>query len=108
MMQPCAGFALFESESLKWPRFVEFDDVNGKVLTYSAQDSVYKLFDLKNYALLYSISDNEVDLVTGRMAHFGTSLGDKMFPCCWNIFKGISRSSGTLNWTSSYSLKFYE
>lgn len=33
-----AGFPLFESESLKWPGFVEFDDVNGKVLTYSAQD----------------------------------------------------------------------
>ncbi|KAK6135588.1 hypothetical protein DH2020_030696 [Rehmannia glutinosa] len=28
-----------QSESLKWPGFVEFDDVNGKVLTYSAQDS---------------------------------------------------------------------
>jgi hypothetical protein len=37
-VQPDAGFALFESESLKWPGFVEFDDVNGKVLTYSAQD----------------------------------------------------------------------
>jgi hypothetical protein len=32
------GFPLFETESLKWPGFVEFDDVNGKVLTYSAQD----------------------------------------------------------------------
>ncbi|XP_075513340.1 uncharacterized protein LOC142548729 isoform X2 [Primulina tabacum] len=37
--KPDAGFPLFESESLKWPGFVEFDDVNGKVLTYSAQDS---------------------------------------------------------------------
>ncbi|GKB66443.1 E3 ubiquitin protein ligase UPL1-like protein isoform X1 [Tanacetum coccineum] len=37
--QPDAGFPLFESESLKWPGSVEFDDVNGKVLTYSAQDS---------------------------------------------------------------------
>ncbi|XP_048421456.1 uncharacterized protein LOC103959787 isoform X3 [Pyrus x bretschneideri] len=36
--KPDAGFALFESESLKWPGFVEFDDVNGKVLTYSAHD----------------------------------------------------------------------
>lgn len=36
--QPDAGFPLFESESLRWPGFVEFDDVNGKVLTYSAQD----------------------------------------------------------------------
>ncbi|KAK1264928.1 hypothetical protein QJS04_geneDACA016950 [Acorus gramineus] len=58
--KPDAGFALFESESLKWPGFVEFDDVNGKVLTYSAQDSVYKVFDLKNYTLLYSISDKHV------------------------------------------------
>ncbi|KAK6121739.1 hypothetical protein DH2020_044522 [Rehmannia glutinosa] len=48
------------SESLKWPGFVEFDDVNGKVLTYSAQDSIYKVFDLKNYTMLYSISDKNV------------------------------------------------
>ncbi|XP_035538470.1 uncharacterized protein LOC109002231 [Juglans regia] len=33
--KPEFGFVLFESESLKWP---EFDDVNGNVLTYSAQD----------------------------------------------------------------------
>uniref|UniRef100_A0A453FT83 Uncharacterized protein n=1 Tax=Aegilops tauschii subsp. strangulata TaxID=200361 RepID=A0A453FT83_AEGTS len=37
--KPDAGFPLFETESLRWPGFVEFDDVNGKVLTYSAQDS---------------------------------------------------------------------
>ncbi|KAL3893654.1 MAG: hypothetical protein SGPRY_014082, partial [Prymnesium sp.] len=33
---------LFEAESLRWPGFVEFDDVNGKVLTYSAADQIYK------------------------------------------------------------------
>ncbi|KAM1558284.1 hypothetical protein FF1_041661 [Malus domestica] len=55
-----AGFALFESESLKWTGFVEFDDVNGKVLTYSAQDSIYKVLDLKNHSMLYSISDKNV------------------------------------------------
>ncbi|KAJ4751076.1 Transducin/WD40 repeat-like superfamily protein [Rhynchospora pubera] len=58
--KPDSGFPLFETESLKWPGFVEFDDVNGKVLTYSAQDSTYKVFDLKNYTLLYSISDKNV------------------------------------------------
>eukprot|EP00249_Psilotum_nudum_P019932 c27482_g1_i1 orf=508-1896(-) len=58
--QPDAGFALFESESLKWPGFVEFDDVNGKVLTYSAQDGIYKVFDLKNYTMLYSIPDEHI------------------------------------------------
>ncbi|GAU45988.1 hypothetical protein TSUD_187310 [Trifolium subterraneum] len=58
--KPDAGFPLFQSESLKWPGFVEFDDVNAKVLTYSAQDSIYKVFDLKNYTMLYSISDRHV------------------------------------------------
>ncbi|XP_058214854.1 uncharacterized protein LOC131326205 isoform X2 [Rhododendron vialii] len=58
--KPDAGFPLFVSEYLKWPGFVEFDDVNGKVLTYSAQESIYKVFDLKNYTLLYSISDKHV------------------------------------------------
>ncbi|KAK4773092.1 hypothetical protein SAY87_028111 [Trapa incisa] len=58
--QPDAGFPLLESESLKWPGFVEFDDVNGKVLTYSAHNSMYKVFDLKNYTMLYSISDENI------------------------------------------------
>ena len=33
-----AGFPIFESESLKWPGFVEFDSVNGKALIYAAQE----------------------------------------------------------------------
>jgi hypothetical protein len=96
--KPDAGFPLFQSESLKWPGFVEFDDVNAKVLTYSAQDryfpslflfpfyfyhvsfppiilsypllsngnSIYKVFDLKNYTLLYSISDRNVQEIKIR------------------------------------------
>ncbi|VAI28872.1 unnamed protein product [Triticum turgidum subsp. durum] len=65
-----AGFPLFESESLKWPGFVEFDDVNGKVLTYSAQDGIYKVFDLKNYSFLYSIPDTNVQEIKIRSAPF--------------------------------------
>ncbi|RAL51339.1 hypothetical protein DM860_010841 [Cuscuta australis] len=68
--KPDAGFALFESESLKWPGFVEFDDVNGKVLTYSAQDSIYKVFDLKNYTMLYAISDKNVQEIKIRSVFY--------------------------------------
>ncbi|KMZ75707.1 hypothetical protein ZOSMA_110G00080 [Zostera marina] len=64
--KPDSGFPLFQSESLKWPGFVKFDDVNGKVLTFSAQDSIYKVFDLKNYKLLYSISDKNVQEIKIR------------------------------------------
>ncbi|KMZ58334.1 hypothetical protein ZOSMA_7867G00010, partial [Zostera marina] len=62
-----SGFPLFQSESLKWPGFVEFDDVNGKVLTFSAHDSIHKVFDLKNYKFLYSISDKNVQEIKIRI-----------------------------------------
>jgi|SouAtlMetagenome_1021521.scaffolds.fasta_scaffold23325_2 hypothetical protein len=39
--KPDAGFALFEGECLKWPGFVEFDDVNGKVLAFTNYDPTY-------------------------------------------------------------------
>ncbi|KAK3162289.1 hypothetical protein QOZ80_1BG0087790 [Eleusine coracana subsp. coracana] len=68
--QPDAGFPLFETESLELPGFVEFDDVNDKVLTYSAQNSQYKVFDLKNYTLLFTICDEnvqEINICPGMM-----------------------------------------
>ena len=55
---PSHGEALFESESLRWPGFVEFDDVNGKVLTFSSDVSVYKVWSLAiPNRVLYSFSD---------------------------------------------------
>ncbi|CAM8970727.1 unnamed protein product [Rhodiola kirilowii] len=59
--QPDAGFGIFESESLKHPSYIEIDDVNGIVLTYSAENSIYKVFDLKRYTMLYSISGKDVE-----------------------------------------------
>jgi hypothetical protein len=88
--QPDARFRLLDSESLQWLRFVEFDDVNGKVLVYSAQDryaesltlviakrnwifcestnSTYKVFDLKHYMLLSLVSDkNAQEIRSGNL-----------------------------------------
>ena len=68
--KPSEGFPLFESESLKWPGFVEFDDVNAKILTYNAQHHVYKVYGLKNYDFLYKISDlniHEIKISPGIM-----------------------------------------
>jgi WD40 repeat protein len=58
--KPDAGFALFEGECLKWPGFVEFDDVNGKVLTYSANDKTYRVWDMTNYEELYQLPEDEI------------------------------------------------
>jgi hypothetical protein len=61
--KPELGVELFADESLQWPGFVEFDQVNGKILTYSAVDHVYKSWDLGTYRFLYSFSDWNVDEV---------------------------------------------
>ena len=58
--QPDAGFPIFTSECLKWPGFVEFDDVNSKVLTYSAQDQSFRVWDMANYEPLYTIPGEDV------------------------------------------------
>lgn len=61
---------LFTSETLKWPGFVEFDDVNGCVLTFAASESTYKVWDLTDYSLLYTITDpgvQEIKMSPGFM-----------------------------------------
>jgi len=58
--RPEQGFNLFETEQLCWPGFVEFDDVNAKVLTFSAKDKAYKVWALRDYSLLYSVLDEEI------------------------------------------------
>ncbi|KAI0564846.1 WD40/YVTN repeat-like containing protein [Gracilaria domingensis] len=65
-----SGFKLFESESLRYPGFVEFDDVNGKILTFSAEDQKYKVWDLNTYKHLYTIQNqriHEVKISPGLM-----------------------------------------
>lgn len=53
------GVVLFSSESLRWPGFVEFDDVNGKVLTFSADRSTYKVWSMAEPSkLLYQFSND--------------------------------------------------
>lgn len=58
-----SGTSIFESESLKWPGFVEFDDVNGKVLTYSVDndEKLFKIWSLKDYKLLYCLEEEDVE-----------------------------------------------
>ncbi|EQC29499.1 hypothetical protein SDRG_12748 [Saprolegnia diclina VS20] len=58
---PSPGVGLFVGESLRWPGFVEFDEANSKILTASTPDMRYKLWDLRTYALLYTL-DNAVPM----------------------------------------------
>lgn len=59
--RPDKGRAIFQSELLRWPGFVEFDDVNCKVLTYSAKDRKYKVWSLEDYSFVYSMNEQNIE-----------------------------------------------
>ena len=68
--QPEHGVPLFATESLHWPGFVEFDDVNQKILTFSATNRVFKIWDMINYRPLYALNDpniSEIKISPGIM-----------------------------------------
>ena len=58
--KPDEGFPIFSTECLKWPGFVEFDDVNSRVLTYSARDHAYNVWGMLNYEHLFTIPGEDV------------------------------------------------
>ena len=60
LKQPEMGVPVFVSECLKYPGFVEFDESNSKILTYSAIQTQYKVWDMKNYQQLFVIIDPDV------------------------------------------------
>lgn len=54
---------IFNSEILKYPGFIEFDESNDKVMTYNSVTKLYKIWDLRNYKVLYSISNVNGDTI---------------------------------------------
>jgi hypothetical protein len=48
-----AGFPVFSNENLQYPGFVEFDDVNCRVLTFNASTLTYRVWDLKTYSEIF-------------------------------------------------------
>jgi hypothetical protein len=59
--RPDKARPIFQSELLRWPGFVEFDDVNCKVLTYSAKDRKYKVWSLVDYSFVYSMEEQNIE-----------------------------------------------
>jgi len=53
--------ALFTEEDLSHPGFVEFDEINGKVVTRSGNNGIFKLWSLHNYSLCYSLDQQDAE-----------------------------------------------
>ena len=52
---------LFTEENLSHPGFIEFDEVNGKVITRSGSNGVFKLWSLQDYSLCYLLDHDRTE-----------------------------------------------
>ena len=42
---------LFSSFVLRWPDFIEFDELNGKIITKHSSEEAYRVWSLSTYQL---------------------------------------------------------
>lgn len=47
---------IFRGYSLKWPDFIEFDELNAKIVTRHTEDRLFRVWSLETYHLLYVMS----------------------------------------------------
>lgn len=51
---------LFSSFILKWPDFIEFDELNGKIVTKHTEEQCFRVWSLTNYELLYVLNHDQL------------------------------------------------
>lgn len=57
------SFHILENEKLSYPGFVEFDDVNGKMVSYCAQSLKYRVWSLRDYGMIFEIEGRDIQEV---------------------------------------------
>lgn len=73
--------ALFQDEDIRTPGFIEFDDVNQVILTRSPSSRVYSIWSMKDYSMLYRVSEasiEEVRLTTDVLLNIYSPIGNKL------------------------------
>lgn len=45
------GLKLFKDFSLRWPDFIEFDEINAKIITKHSSEEAYRVWSLQTYQL---------------------------------------------------------
>jgi hypothetical protein len=60
MKKKLKGIKLFSDFVLRWPDFVEFDELNGKIITKHSLEDSYRIWCLQSYALQFVIKEQNV------------------------------------------------
>ena len=51
---------LFKEYVLRWPDFIEFDELNCKIITKHSQEEAYRVWSLNTYQLQFVLSDAQI------------------------------------------------
>ena len=60
MSKKFKGFKLFKDFTLRWPDFVEFDELNSKIITKHSIEDSYRIWCLGTYTLQFVIKEQNV------------------------------------------------
>lgn len=55
------GTKVFKDHILQYPDFIEFDDLNQKIVTRHSREGAFRVWDIKTYRLLYVLSHENMD-----------------------------------------------
>ncbi|CDW80358.1 transducin wd40 repeat-like superfamily protein [Stylonychia lemnae] len=54
------GQKLFKDFALRWPDFIEFDEINQKIITKHSQEEAYRVWSLATYQLQYVLKNETI------------------------------------------------
>ena len=54
------GIKLFRDFCLRYPDFIEFDELNAKIITKHSQEDAYRIWSLSTYQLQYVLKDDKI------------------------------------------------
>jgi hypothetical protein len=54
------GQKLFKDFCLRWPDFIEFDELNAKIITKHSTEDAYRIWSLATYHLQYVLKDDKI------------------------------------------------
>ena len=58
--RPLKGLKLFKDFCLRYPDFIEFDELNAKIITKHSLEDAYRVWSLATYQLQYVLKDDKI------------------------------------------------
>jgi hypothetical protein len=91
MRKKCKGSKLFKDFALRWPDFIEFDEINLKIITKHSQEDAYRIWSLLTYQLQYVIKNEtiaEFKICNGVMLLLHNIVNDSIPMSLLNVHTG--------------------